>query len=341
MNFYRTRSTPEWFVEYGVTHVDAKIYLYDYMSEHQLIWDHFPFNENAKLIFDNCYEGWPVNDPPIVKKLHDYFTSHNFNLDNVFYISGNFREKDCYTGDINIVEVCPWDTGGYNHYIKDVPSDHLQDKIDNLQDANKNFIYLSRVPRPDRTMLTRKLFENDLLQDNIISHDVIEDDGSDFCKILPIIADTKDFQTNWANYLCKEVHMPALFSVVGETMQDDVCGTSLFLSEKSFRPMYLGMPMLIWGQPNINQFLFQLGYQPYYEWFDYGFDYIQDTKKRCDELTKQLVSLNKLLNSMTQTERIDWATKDMETLIHNRNRTRYNEKSLNNFKKMIEKINVR
>jgi len=44
------------------------------------------------------------------------------------------------------------------------------------------------------------------------------------------------------------------------------------------------------------------------------------------------------LKSMSKSQRIDWATKDLNTLKYNMNRSKYNENSFYNFKIMANKI---
>lgn len=335
----------------------VKFFLYDYYSEAPVKKYYDGHLNTDILVFDHNYEGWSPLLSPIAQTIHEMLERNGHILNRVFYISGNFREKQCYDEwckqhnkqeQINIVEVCCWDTSNYFNYAD--AENHLTRRLHKMENIESNFIYLSRRVRPYRTLLTKELYDNDLINHNIISHDVAEErywndplfsehDFDSFKKRLPIIADTKDFETNWANFLSDDIHFKAYFSVVGETWQDDYEETSMFLSEKTFRPMYLGMPFLIWGQKGCNKFLFDdLGYKPYDAWFDYSFDDIEDNEKRCKELVKQLVSIDKMLSSMSKFRKIDWALKDLDTLKYNRTKTMYNDLSLSNFKLMMSKI---
>ena len=376
INFYHITETPGLFYGYSEVLQDlgqqsevftrdlldilenkVKFFLFDYYGDRAPKKFYDGHKNSDILVFDHNYEGWSPTERPIAQTIHETLERRKHNLNHVFYISGNFREKQCYDKwciehnkqkQINIIEICLWDTSNYVNYAADI--DHLQRRLNRTRYIKSNFIYLSRRARPHRTLLTKELYDNNLIHQNIISHDVVEEgyldnplfsdhDFEDFKKTLPIIADTKDFETNWANFLCDEIHLKAYFSVVGETLQDDLKETSMFVSEKTFRPMYLGMPFLIWGQKGCNEFLFDtLGYKSYDAWFDYGFDSIEDNTKRCKELTKQLVSINKMLNSFSNSQKIDWALKDLTTLRDNRKRTKYNEVSLSNFKSMISRI---
>lgn len=342
---------------YDILNNKVKFFLYDYYGDNPSDKCYNGHANTDILVFDHNYEGWSPLQHPIAQTIHEKLERNGHILNHVFYISGNFREKQCYDEwckqhnkqeQINIVEVCFWDTSNYFNYVRH--EDHLKRRLHKMENIESNFIYLSRRVRPYRTLLTKELYDNDLINHNIISHDV-EEEGywnnplfsehnfDSFKKRLPIIADTKDFETNWANFLNDDIHFKACFSVVGETWQDSLDDTSLFLSEKTFRPMYLGMPLLIWGQKGCNKFLFDtLGYKPYDAWFDYSFDDIDDNVKRCKELVKQLVSIDKRLETMSKSKKIDWALKDLATLKYNRTKTMYNDVSLSNFKSMLSKI---
>ena len=104
--------------------------------------------------------------------------------------------------------------------------------------GEKHFLSLSRVNRPHRTLSAFEIFNSNLYQNCILSHDRIKKPehycqetelirGSKgklsfralkkFNRHLPLIADTNDFKTNHAMYLNANLHHSTLFQVVGET----------------------------------------------------------------------------------------------------------------------------
>jgi len=328
-------------------------------------------NKKKNHIFDLNVEGWSSKQTPVAKDLHKSLKGR-IQLNKIFYITGNLAEKLVYehwvkTIDdeekINIVEICAWDSFGYDTYVRkhrhrvNQPDYYIERKndIDKTYIDNKFYINLNRRSRKWRSYFVYKLFEHKTQDFGIISHsrpddvDTIDglndDEAASFNNFLvnnlPLIADTKDFETNWANYLNNEIHSNALFSVVGETLQENYDNTSLFYSEKSFRPMILGQPMLIWGQRHCNKKLStKLGYKLYNNWFDYSFDSIKDEKERANALVLEIKRVCEKLKLMSRSEQINWAYKDEETLLYNRNRLRYNEFSINNFFEFIEKMAI-
>ena len=327
-------------------------------------FDNLDLSKN--YIFDVNQEGYSDQQLPMAKYLHTNFSKYKFDLSKVFYITGNLKEQETYyrwvannnfTESINIIELCSWDT---YRYLESDGVDYKSRRIENIDKTyidNKFYINLNRRTRRNRSYLVYKLFEQNLQNFGIISHDWLDCDITNYFKSigvedhelnsikswvknnLPIIADTKDFETNWANEVCDDVHSKALFSLVGETMQENFSNTSLFYSEKTFRPILLGQPFLIWGQVDCHKHLQKkLGYKPYNKLFDYSFDRIHDNKERAIALVKEVKRICELLSSMTREEQINWSLQDMDVIEYNLKRLRYNDFTMNNFLNMLVKL---
>jgi len=135
---------------------------------------------------------------------------------------------------------------------------------------------------------------------------------------LPLVVDHNDFNNNWAiNTPYRHIHDQTLFQIVNETLVDDKKETSLFYSEKTFRPVAFFQPMLIWGQQGCNKHLKEVGYKTYEDWFDLDFDDEPNPKERYTKLLKVVEDTCKKLDSMTQEQKVDWRFKNKEVLIHN------------------------
>jgi hypothetical protein len=106
------------------------------------------------------------------------------------------------------------------------------------------------------------------------------DEFNRWSKTLPKIIDTTDFITNHANNINAHIYSNTLFEIVNETLVNDYHGTSLFYSEKTFKPMTCFTPFIIFGQKHCNQKLEDFGFKLYTDVFDYKFDNINDTKQR-------------------------------------------------------------
>ena len=272
--------------------------------------------------------------------------------DKIFFISGNLVDNESYKKwcksidseeYVNIIELMSWD-----HMVTGIQNDENDDYTDIERFINKRkeilsghvtnfFINLSRRTRIPRTYLSYKFHQ---LPEHwrLISHDSItrgqidgnyenglRDTGcpnyeqvfSYMKQHTPFIADTTDFNTNYANTLNYNLHLQSYFNVVSETFQQNWNNTSMFFSEKTFKPMIFGMPFLIYGQQGCNQYLKKLGYNLYEDLFDYSFDSISDDYERADALHDEVVRVCKMLDGMEVNERLDWVFKCEHTMYHN------------------------
>lgn len=297
---------------------------------------------------------------------HIFFVTGNLNQKKYYddwVAKNNFKHK------INIVEICNWDTYRSleaNSQIEEseftdetIPDYRTffysrKDKLSKTYRKEKYFIYLNRRTRPHRTYLTTKIYHDELRRNTILSHDKISNEDefyiidthknllteeklelfSEKLKTMrtPLIADIDNFEKNYANEISEGIHSNALISVVGETMQDDHDNTSMFFSEKTFRPILLGQPFLIWGQYECHNWLFnKLGYKPYNKLFNYEFDSIKDIPSRADALFEELKRVANILRDKSKVEQIEWVNQDYDALKYNLMRMRYNEFSMRNF----------
>ena len=107
-----------------------------------------------------------------------------------------------------------------------------------------------------------------------------------------------------------------LFSLVGET---DYCtrnDTELFYTEKTFKPMVYGHPILILGQKGLNKRLSELGFKTYEAVFDLSFDDEPDNKKR---MLMMLKEIERVLRSLNKEDDIERFYEKIEPVVeHNR-----------------------
>jgi hypothetical protein len=138
------------------------------------------------------------------------------------------------------------------------------------------------------------------------------------CQSAPRVLDQEDFDLNWACEPAEAANPVQLFqntaaSLVSETLFDTWGGTSIFYSEKTFKPMIYNHPVMIFGQQGLNTSLDMTGFKPYSKHFDLSFETIEDPKSRIDAQVAQLLTLNNL----TVDQKIDWVLQDIETIQHN------------------------
>lgn len=75
----------------------------------------------------------------------------------------------------------------------------------------------------------------------------------------------------------------SLFSVISESNVD-----CLFVTEKTFIPIFHKRPFIVYGPPNFQKYLKSKGYQLFDEIIDYSFDEIDDNEVRADMMMQQV-----------------------------------------------------
>lgn len=315
-------------------------------------------NKECIFVLDGTHEGWAPEDQPVAISLYYSAIKNNIDPAIVTFISGNLREKANFkifysslnnpiTRPINVIEIMHWDT-----FQKQMMKDKSRevDRFRNL-DTNyegKYFLNLSRRNRFWRSYCAYNLHKADIAKHGLISHDVVDNNEYRGNRLYdqemkawlqantPLTVDTDDFQTNWASDLGVGLHNKVLFNLTSETMQSDWNETSLFYSEKTFKPIVQKTPVIIWGQTGQNYNLQRLGYKLYTDWFDYEFDFETDIVKRWHKLEKELVKVCRELDKMTRTQQIEWSMKNEAVLEHNYTRASYNDYTISEFLRFVD-----
>ena len=149
------------------------------------------------------------------------------------------------------------------------PRAHKYDLLDNFY-TNKYFIYsnypYSKVNKTDYkwhpdTPLEEYKGKNGFSNLVIKSLTELESDHHGFQELVPL----EYYQTN-----C---------DLVLESTNE-----SLFITEKTWKPIVFKKPFLVWGGRGIHAKLKDLGFKLYEELFNYGFDKFRNNKKRLDKL---------------------------------------------------------
>jgi len=296
-------------------------------------------NKEAYFVFDASTEGFsPIHDFPFFDIL--YYNCEKYNVDpaQIIYTSANFKDED------NIVEYCKdnnkhktinvFSFSSFENVITEQTLATAREDTENKH-TDKLFSSLSRVNRFYRATGTFLLCQTKMAKYGLISHDKInpriirntlkhhgvEVDDFELNKWiskLPMIVDRTDFDKNWAIDTPHEhIHDSTIFQIVNETLVDNFKDTSLFYSEKTFRPIGHLQPFLIWGQQGCNKYLTNLGYKTYEDWFDLDFDEETDNIKRYQGLLRSVGRAVKSLRKMNKSQRIDWKFKNKEVLDHN------------------------
>lgn len=310
----------------------------------------FKRDPNAYFVFDASNEGFS----PFIffEILYQNCKMYRINPKKVIFISTNmldeenikkFNEENNINRSIRVFTFLNF-RGMVSDQVemnleKDVYGENLDTLLNHFKKKtkenykDKKVLSLSRLNRYHRTLGTYYLSTSDISNECLMSHDAVSDDylrtvakrmrinlgdlksWSNY--YLPMYADTKDFKTNHAEFLNSTIYNQTILQIVNETHTKDWNESSLFYSEKTFKPIAHMQPFLIYGQKNCNKRLEDFGFKLHRNLFDYSFDEIRDPKERYLGLLETVKQVVYQLRKLSREEQIEWKFSDQETLKHN------------------------
>jgi len=288
-------------------------------------------DKNTFFVFDYICEGTSYKEYlNFFDTLESNARKYDIPFYKIFFLSGNLADEKNYKNkNINVISFNRWD---YFMSFENVP-------IKNDLDGVVDFLNLNRVIRYFRTLTILKLVSSSIKHNLKISYDYLSlellkstaethflttGNAIDYAlldqlsKSSPSVLDRTDFNINWASDMPDHLFKSTLLSLVSETLEKSMEGTSIFYSEKTFKPMVFNHPICIFGQPNANRYLENLGYKTYEKYFDLSFDSIEDYSKRLDAQVGSLELLNERLLSMTSKQKLDWYMQGIDVIEHNK-----------------------
>jgi hypothetical protein len=176
----------------------------------------------------------------------------------------------------------------------------------------KDYINLNRMPRLHRCLLIQSLIDNSLLSNgynswapanttnnsmysngfldifrNKYPNNTIEQQRYD-------ILDVVDIEHENPNSLIPIEHCRESFMyIVTETHFDNEC---FFISEKSYKPIAIGMPFMILGNPGTLQYFREKGYATFSNWIDESYDMDLPLEDRINIIVQNLIKISTLHN---------------------------------------------
>jgi hypothetical protein len=313
-------------------------------------------NKEIFFVFDASTEGYsPLHGAPFFDILYHNVEKYNVDPCQIIFTSSNLKDETNLINYTLATNKKPFNVFSFPAFelVVNPPDNYCirteEEKRMSIEDVfqkkyhltkdnynSKYFLSLSRLNRLYRTMGTFLLWSDPIKDKALISHDKLNitnplmwlqtcglgdhsvKDFRKFCKRLPFIIDRTDFQKNWAIETPYEhLHAQTLFQIVNETHQEDWYGTSMFYSEKTFKPVANFQPFVIFGQQHCNKFMQHLGYKSYEQWFDMSFDDESNIALRYKKLLKSVKEACREIDSMPVEKHIEWKFQNKEILIHN------------------------
>lgn len=253
----------------------------------------------------------------------DYFDHmHNnldkFKIDKIYFINGdhNFRKTYsswCRTRSIS-ERIQQHAVIFWTIILRDrFPSYPLIfDAIDDP--SSKNFNSLNRTSRPHKNDHIRWLSREQLLNAGLISHHYTTDN------ISPMYIDgdfsTRNPDADNVSVFNHRIYQNSLLTFTTET---GFYTDSLFITEKTFKPIAAGHPFLLLGPSGTLEKLKQLGYLVDFSFFE-PYDHLTDHYDRFGRVHKNL----KRWIQMPREAKINLINDNMNLIIHNQNHCREN-----------------
>jgi hypothetical protein len=345
---YTMRFRPWVYNVKGLDYLNSKtndpIDIFQYIKKEYL--EKLQNDKDFMLIHDDSMEGYSHYMYYFIHRFYFNCKKYNISPKKILFISSNltieeslkrYNEINQIPESINVWSY-PFFELTFSNISKEKNYTIDQAKFDFKHSFNnKLFSSLSRLNRDWRSIGTYILSQSNIadkglishgpttkqyrsnLESKLISHDP-EFDNKKFkrwVKQLPAVVDVTNFSINQAGNLNSNIHDQTLFQIVNETLVEDWGHTSLFYSEKTYKPILHLQPFLIWGQRGCNRYLEDMGYKLYTDWFDYSFDDEPNHFLRYKKLLQSVEQAVKEIEKLKPEDYTNWRFKNTDVLEHN------------------------
>jgi hypothetical protein len=90
---------------------------------------------------------------------------------------------------------------------------------------------------------------------------------------------------DWGNFINDKAHKSTFVNIVTETMCNN---ESIFITEKTYKPIYMCQPFIIFGNPHSLKKLKEYGFKTFDKWWDESYDEELDLNVRFEKIIKIL-----------------------------------------------------
>jgi hypothetical protein len=261
-------------------------------------------NKKCRIVFVYVLEGYFNN----IDWINNLCQKYSFEKDDVILITSNLIQFDNY--NFTLIQY-----NYFGNHINFLPMSKL-DKID-LKNYQNNynrflnnintlhFLCFNGIPRFNRILMFDELNQNKKLKGKSIT--TLRSNDRNYYYDVP----------NWENQkigggarLNIQAHLDCFINVVTETLFDV---DSIFISEKTYKPIYLYQPFIIFGNPRTLKKLKELGYKTFDKWWDESYDVELDINNRF----KKIICILEEISEWDMDKCFDVKQEMQEILIHN------------------------
>lgn len=194
----------------------------------------------------------------------------------------------------------------FNHWLSKMPA---RGKILSYSPV-KTYVNLNRIARPHRIELMSALVKNDLALSGYNTWSNAEDmyrrhlKRTPDCVLKDHTFDVLDIENledmNPNNCFPLEACEESFLFLVTETNADD---DKLFFSEKIFKPISIGMPFILLGNPGSLSVLKDMGFVTFDDWWDESYDDEPDLSLRIQKIIEIIKWIDKRSDGFRQERR--------------------------------------
>lgn len=263
------------------------------------------YNNKVLIILDSFVEHTSIKkDNALYKVLQNTIKKYKLKTENICSVVNTFNTKSILGIDIitrNIpVAVEP---------LYETDDIKIQENIKTLMTPVKRpykCIALIRRPRRMRSQFAEFIYQNNLLQDNIISFNSSKEEVEQYNPNLDLkFKDTLPWQNKVETFKDKKVtpkqlikffqdyklYNKAYCEFLFETELDSPSG-EVFLSEKLNKPLKYLYPFVFVGEPNSLEIIHNLGFKTFDKWWDESYDNEPDDWKRLQMIIDLVLKLS-------------------------------------------------
>jgi hypothetical protein len=335
--------------------------LLDYFDKNQLDL----LEKGAPVLIENRQEGHSYREIDYYSDIYYTIHKHGLNAKQFWYISSNLKEENAhrtflaenpkYNNDIkNRINL--FVLNDLNNVIKNFQYKLTEHDILN-KNIKKSFCCFNHRPATHRIQLMYYLYKNKNLKNihascfkpdhdeflslanDRLNYETEKETLDNFFNSLPYTLDVEflpGYSTPLFDTIPLDFYNTSAAALVTESLANDWSNTSLFYSEKTWKPMWYGLPVLIAAQREANSYLKTLGFELYTEVFDYEFDKVPDQNKRMLLISEQVKYINK------NKDWKNWNHLLKEKILYNRNileQNSFNRRSCQKFFTRFSKLN--
>jgi len=321
--------------------------------------------QKMRLVISFMHEGFELDMHSWLLTIHQLFDKYNLNKTHRFLIFGNIKSPEMYSNFVKKYNITnPFNAVfGVDYFQRGYRVDYTEGNYGNCVDTinydkEKDFLNYNGALRPNRMLLVSELKRRNLEQNGFVSfvgrYNTGDLSGQEWhCEktlrenrgTSKQIAYVKNYINNWEpQYIDAQVedlerndrafdlthYEKSYFSLVSETLTKP----GIFVTEKTFKPIAIGHPFMIYGCKGILEYLRSQGYKTFSNLFDETYDKVDNEVIRLNLILDEIEKFSKHSTEVKQRMYKD----ALPTIIHNRSHFLNNQNNNKHIKKIFKNI---